>query len=354
MTDKKRIVFSLVVVILVVGAIWGAAGCEPTEPLSPEEFYATRTLTVICPGAPGGGSDYAARLFAQYWPEFVEGGAAEVINVTGGGGVVGQNQAANAKPDGLTIGVFGERGSAFLQSFFGSEGIEYELDELNYVGEFGGDTIGFQIAPGLPYESMEDLVNLTGLRGPVATVESYSTIAEVLVAMTYNFTEDFTIIPGYGGHSEMVLALSQGEVDVYASTTAACIKSAEDEFVKPVWLIVGYNRSAALPEVPAIVEEVEEFSEDEQMLLDVLTSVGIGKPFFFGPDVPQDRVEFVRGVFEAMMQDEDFLSDAALRWTVWEQPKSGEQVAAEVADLIAMSLLKDDVLALLQQYVFEG
>lgn len=66
--------------------------------------YPERTVTVVCPWSPGGGTDRVSRFWAgalekEFGKPFV------VVNRTGGAGAVGHFASAYAKPDGHTIGM---------------------------------------------------------------------------------------------------------------------------------------------------------------------------------------------------------------------------------------------------------
>jgi tripartite-type tricarboxylate transporter receptor subunit TctC len=64
--------------------------------------YPTRSIQIICPMPPGGGSDIASRLVASKVSS-VLGRPVVVVNKAGGGGVIGTYEALNAPPDGYTI-----------------------------------------------------------------------------------------------------------------------------------------------------------------------------------------------------------------------------------------------------------
>lgn len=66
--------------------------------------YPNRTVKIVCPWSPGGGTDRVSRFWAgalekEFGVPFV------VVNRTGGAGAVGHFSSAYAKPDGYTIGM---------------------------------------------------------------------------------------------------------------------------------------------------------------------------------------------------------------------------------------------------------
>ncbi len=66
--------------------------------------YPTRPLTMIVPWAAGGGTDAIARIVAGLLEKDL-GTPVNVVNRTGGSGVVGHQAIAAAAPDGYTIGI---------------------------------------------------------------------------------------------------------------------------------------------------------------------------------------------------------------------------------------------------------
>lgn len=65
--------------------------------------YPTRPITFTVPWSPGGGTDTTSRTLASVLGERL-GERVNVVNRTGGGGVVGHLALAQAQPDGYTIG----------------------------------------------------------------------------------------------------------------------------------------------------------------------------------------------------------------------------------------------------------
>ena len=66
--------------------------------------YPERPITLIVPWAAGGGTDATARIIGSLLEKEL-GQPVNVVNRTGGSGVVGHAAIASAVPDGYTIGM---------------------------------------------------------------------------------------------------------------------------------------------------------------------------------------------------------------------------------------------------------
>ena len=77
-------------------------GCQPTD--SPAgNTYPSRPITYLVPWNPGGGTDTVSRTLAAVLQEEL-GASVNVVNRSGGGGVVGHLALSSARPDGYTLG----------------------------------------------------------------------------------------------------------------------------------------------------------------------------------------------------------------------------------------------------------
>src|SRR3982074_858223 len=84
------------------------------------QAYPARPVTVIVPWGAGGGTDATARIVAALLEKDL-GQPFNVINRTGGSGVVGHSAIASAQPDGYTIGLLaGEISLVHLQGLTAS------------------------------------------------------------------------------------------------------------------------------------------------------------------------------------------------------------------------------------------
>lgn len=85
----------------VAGMVAAATGASPS---GAQAAFPTRPITLMLPWAAGGGTDATARTLAGLLERDL-GQPVNVVNRTGGSGVVGHTALATAAPDGYTIGI---------------------------------------------------------------------------------------------------------------------------------------------------------------------------------------------------------------------------------------------------------
>jgi tripartite-type tricarboxylate transporter receptor subunit TctC len=93
---RHRKLAALVLSLIAVAALWSGCGA-PAE-------YPARPITMIVPWGAGGGTDAVARVVASLMERDL-GKPVNVVNRTGGSGVVGHQAIADAAPDGYTFGI---------------------------------------------------------------------------------------------------------------------------------------------------------------------------------------------------------------------------------------------------------
>jgi tripartite-type tricarboxylate transporter receptor subunit TctC len=115
--------------------------------------YPERPVTLIVPWAAGGGTDATARIIGTLLEKEL-GQPVNVVNRTGGSGVVGHSAIASAPPDGYTIGLITvEIGMMHWQGLTELTGAAYTP-----IGLVNFDPAGLQVAADSPYKSANELV----------------------------------------------------------------------------------------------------------------------------------------------------------------------------------------------------
>ena len=135
------------VCLCVAAGVLSAFGCtKPAE-------YPNRPLTMVVPWAAGGGTDAVARVMASLVEKEL-GKPVNVVNRTGGSGVVGHQAIAGAAPDGYTIGIVTvEIAMMHHQGLTELAGTSFTpLGLINY------DATAMQVRADAPYANLGELI----------------------------------------------------------------------------------------------------------------------------------------------------------------------------------------------------
>jgi tripartite-type tricarboxylate transporter receptor subunit TctC len=116
------------------------------------QAYPARPVTVIVPWGAGGGTDATARIVAALLEKDL-GQPFNVVNRTGGSGVVGHTAIATAQPDGYTIGML-----TVEISMMHWQGLT-ELTPRSYtpLALMNEDPPGIQVSSSSPYKTVKEL-----------------------------------------------------------------------------------------------------------------------------------------------------------------------------------------------------
>jgi tripartite-type tricarboxylate transporter receptor subunit TctC len=119
-----------------------------------QENYPTRPIQVICPWGAGGGTDATARIVAALLEKDF-GRPVNVVNRTGGSGVVGHSAIATAAPDGYTLGII-----TVEIAMMHWQGLT-ELTPKSYtpLALMNEDPPGIQVKSDSPYKTVKELAD---------------------------------------------------------------------------------------------------------------------------------------------------------------------------------------------------
>jgi len=116
--------------------------------------YPDRPITFIVPWGAGGGTDGTARYFAAMMEKEL-GQPVNVVNRTGGGGVVGHSAIATAPPDGYTLGMI-----TVEITMMHWQGLT-DLGPASYtpLALVNSDPAGFTVRADSPYKSVKEVLD---------------------------------------------------------------------------------------------------------------------------------------------------------------------------------------------------
>ncbi|HET7527982.1 MAG TPA: tripartite tricarboxylate transporter substrate binding protein [Burkholderiaceae bacterium] len=120
--------------------------CVALLPTTTQAAYPERPITLIVPWGAGGGTDAVARILATLMEKDL-GQPVNVVNRTGGSGVVGHQAISAAPPDGYTIGMMHHQGLTDLSGA-----------SFTPIALVNADPAGIQVRADAPYKNVADLV----------------------------------------------------------------------------------------------------------------------------------------------------------------------------------------------------
>jgi tripartite-type tricarboxylate transporter receptor subunit TctC len=115
--------------------------------------YPNRPLTLVVPWGAGGGTDAVARFIASLMEKDL-GQPVNVVNRTGGSGVVGHSAIATAAPDGYTIGMI----TVEITMMHHQKLTELNPASYTPIALVNLDPAGFQVRADAPYKNMNDVL----------------------------------------------------------------------------------------------------------------------------------------------------------------------------------------------------
>jgi putative tricarboxylic transport membrane protein len=137
---------------LLAGAVAALALAASALPAAAQN-YPSRPVTLIVPWGAGGGTDATARILGSLLEKEL-GQPFNVVNRTGGSGVVGHAAIASAPPDGYTIGLATvEIGMMHWQGLTELTGASYTP-----IGLVNADPAGVQVRTDSPYKTVNELL----------------------------------------------------------------------------------------------------------------------------------------------------------------------------------------------------
>ena len=131
--------------ILFMGMLFTATGAQAA--------YPERPITLIVPWGAGGGTDATARIIASLLERDLKQ-PVNVVNRTGGSGVVGHDAIAKAAPDGYTIGLITVE--ITMMHHVGLTALKYT--DYTPIGLVNADPAAINVRADSPYKSVKDLL----------------------------------------------------------------------------------------------------------------------------------------------------------------------------------------------------
>lgn len=274
-------------------------------------FYEERTVELLVGFSPGGGYDTYARTLARHLPKHIPGNPNVIVrNVPGAGSLVLMNQIANSLPADGTVFALVNSGIPF-EPLFGNKQAKFDVQKVNWVGSIANDTVLGIANADSGIEHLMDLREKSMTMGGSGAGSSTNFMPRVLADL---FDLNITVIAGYPGSTDIVLAMQRGEVDGIGGQFMSTILArspewlAEDRDVNHIYQL-SMEKHELLPDVDLVRDMAE--TEDQRQAVDLLAaSLMFARPFVAPPGMDSERLNTLRSAMKQTAQDPEFLADA--------------------------------------------
>ena len=231
----------------------GAAALPAVSRFARAQAYPTRPVTIIDAFAPGGNTDFAARIVGQHMSRTL-GQQFIVENVAGAGGTIGSIRAMRAKPDGYTIQVGHTGTHAFSVSFYPNLAFKPDVD-FEPIGMVAEQPLLIVARKDFPPKDLKEFIayvktNAEKLNMAHAGVGSLIFTFGLLLNSMMGVKP--TLVPFNGGGPAMN-ALIGGQVDYMCASTSLAGPQVQSGMVK-AYVIGTVERHPVVPNVPTSVE----------------------------------------------------------------------------------------------------
>src|SRR5947207_1893922 len=233
-----------------------AAAALATRPLSAQDAYPTRAITIINPFPPGGASDVVTRPLAAVLEPMVKHPVV-IETKAGAAGQVGAQVSASAKPDGYTLlsHITSISGFAEVDKLFGRQP-KFTRADFIPVARLIADPCVIIVNDQQPWKSLKEFVDEAKKR-PNEIIMSSSGLYGALHLPMALFAQaagnlKLRHLPTTGGGPALTALLGNNS-QVLASSISACINQIKAGKARAL-ASFGAKRSAALPDVPTLKE----------------------------------------------------------------------------------------------------
>jgi tripartite-type tricarboxylate transporter receptor subunit TctC len=240
-----------IVRLLMLGLLTLAAG-GPT-PGAHAQAYPTRPVEFIIPFAPGGPTDTAIRLIQPSLAANL-GAPVVLVNKAGGGGAIGMDGVAKAKPDGYTLAATVRSTLTILPAT--QPDVPYKISDFAPIGTYALDSQVVMVKGGAPWKSLEELIdhakkNPGKLTYGSAGQGTNSFFTMELLKLAYGV--DLAHVP-FGGSGPVKNAVLGGHVQVGAASLSPVLSVIRSGDVTPL-VTSATRRNPAVPNVPTLTEK---------------------------------------------------------------------------------------------------
>jgi Tripartite tricarboxylate transporter family receptor len=256
-----------------------------------------------------------------------------VENQPGAGGLLALNQIYAAPPDGLRLMIVNGTPAA-LGQLLGQENLRYDLTKVEHLGVISAYPWVWLTGPKTEIRTVTDAMK-PGVKIRWGGTGPSDGPADGAAVTCEALRLDCQIILGYKGSGDIALAMEKGEVDgLYVSDSSAA-NFAKSGQVRPV-ASMARTRSALLPDVPTVFEQVK-LAPEQEWWLDFRANLNdLGRILVTTPGLPADRLEFFRAAVKRALTDPALMAEGekTQRFVSYQPPEQALEITRKVLTVV--------------------
>ena len=238
-----------------------AAVCIANSIPAGAQQWPDKTVRILVPFPPGGGTDIQARLLSTAFQKSM-GQNFIVDNRTGANGLIAGQLAVDAAPDGNTI-LF-TSGSISVVATLNAKQMKFNVhNDLVPVSWISSTPLVLSLHPSVPAKSVKELVALAKrAQNPMNAGGNTTGSTAHLTAEMFNQVVGIkSTVVTYRGGGPAVIALISGEIDYIFATAPSIMPHLKSGKAKAL-AVTTPKRSSALPELPTMSSMYPGFESD--------------------------------------------------------------------------------------------
>ena len=284
MRNSVRAVFACIVALVLAAPV-----------AAQDVAYPNRTVTLVTPYAPGGGSDIVTRVLADALRRQL-GQTIAVQNVSGAGGNIGTQHVSRAAADGYTL-LTHHIGMATAPALFQNPGFD-PVASFEPVGLFADMPMILVGNRDLPASNMTELLALVRERGEAVTFASsgQGSATHLCAILFQQLAGRNVTMVQYRGAAPALADLQAGRVQLLCDVTAGIVSHIQSGAVRG-FVLTGTRRLASLPQLPT----TEELGLQR---MDISAWFGLYAP----AGTPRPVIQRLSAALQAAVQDPDMIA----------------------------------------------
>jgi tripartite-type tricarboxylate transporter receptor subunit TctC len=308
-------------VLLVLGLLVIA----PFHARAQQPYYAGKTIELIVPFGPGGGTDIEARFMGPFFEKHIAGNPRFLVrNMPGGGSILGANWfTQNAKPDGLTL--LATSGSTIIPYILGVSQVRYDFTRWKLIKVNGVGGVVY-VSPRAGIAKAADVLRPSAplVYGGISAVGLDLTTLLLFEVLGMNVRS----VMGFEGRGPARLAFERGETTIDYQTTPAYLTQVVPlirEHKAIALMSMGFVndrgqmiRDPAAPDLPTpyeVYQAVHNRKPDGQLRWKayqsaVAASFAYQKAFWAPDGTPDEALRALREAIDRMKRDPTFRQEA--------------------------------------------